>query len=287
MGYDPMTVGARLAEADLKHPEAERLFCTIIPVAGKVGIGAQSLTNEEFGWLADLSKGNLRVVTDGLEDTATFANRTSLPGIALSADQRTALVRRLGTWGIMRACCYLNAGLAPGEVRATLLADSGVTRLRDLIIGHFGNRSALIKLDHSLGAIAAEIAACRREDPHTQDPRLGRLVNGVADRIECQRDLEHGFAELAVLTDHYNHRLSFTPTEVADMLSVTGEFGTSVATRLGSPGGDLSAAAKDRIDVWAGRERDPMLDPATAKAARTLRHSYERVAQCIRLAENQ
>jgi Dynamin family len=287
MGYDPVAVGARLAAADLEQPEARRLFCTIVPVAGKVGIGAQSLTSEEFGWLADLSKGDLRVVADRLDDTATFANRASLHGIMLPADQRAALVQRLGTWGIMRACCYLNAGLGPGEVRARLLSDSGLTRLRDLIIGHFGNRSALIKLDHGLGVIAAEIATCRREDPHTQDARLGRLVDGVADRIEYQRGLEHEFAELAVLTDHYNRRLSFTPDEVADMLSVTGEFGTSVAARLGSPGGDLSAAAKDRIDAWARREQDPMLDPATAKAARILRHSYERVAQRIRLAENQ
>ncbi|MEO3788020.1 dynamin family protein [Actinocorallia sp. B10E7] len=281
--YDPMEVGRRLADEYLERPETRRLFFTVVPVAGLVGVGAQALGEEEFEWLADLAKAPPGRLVSRLSDAGLFANRDDLTaaGITLPKERRRALVGRIGVWGIHLATGYLRDGLAPGQVRERLLEDSGVARLRSLAVGHFGNRASLIKLgsglDRLTAAITAERLAARRAEG-----RPAPAVAEVAALVERIRTAEPGFAELGILAEYYNGELTFTADEVEELLRVTGEHGVGLATRLGLSGtaspADLVAAADARIKAWAVRSQDPLLERRMADAARRILRTYDRLA---------
>jgi hypothetical protein len=113
-------------------------------------------------------------------------------------------------------------------------------------------------------------------------------VSDVASTISDMRAQIHGFAELSVLAAHYNGELCFPESWKADLLTVTGEHGRSVAARLGQPEDAslhvLSVGVNAGIGRWVQRAADPMLDDKTKQAARTLVLSYERLALQIELA---
>lgn len=290
MTYDPMAVAASLADQDLAVPKLGRLFFTVVPVAGLVGVGAQTLTGQEFDWLDDLRGASPRVLVGRLRDANWFASSPQLPGIALDQAYRAQLVGRLGVWGIHKATCYLRDGLSTDEVRDRLVTDSGVARLRQLVTGHFGNRSTLIRFGDGLSGISAEIDKCRLAAQHA-GVRPPAQVADVAAHVEKLRNGEPGFAEFGILSDYYNGRLSFTAGEADELLRVTGEYGTTVAARLDLPESsslaELERVATERIDAWAQREQDPMLERRTGQAAYVLRRCYERIAHRIRLAKRQ
>ncbi|WP_345122388.1 dynamin family protein [Dactylosporangium darangshiense] len=285
--FDPMAVSQEIAEKYLARPDVGRLFYTIVPVAGLVGAGAQTLSGNDFADLADLAAIEPRTLVRRLRDAGRFATRPELAGVALPVERRASLERRLSVWGILRACTHLREGLGEAQVREQLVIDSGVHRLRALITEHFGNRAAVIKLDHGLRSVTGEIAAVRRAAQQTGAAPAPQVAE-VAARIERVRRGQHAFAEMSVLAEHYLGRIGFSPEEVADLLRVTGEYGVSCAARLGlpdaTPVAELDAAASARISAWARREQDPMLDRHTARAAYTVRRSYERVAFRVRRA---
>jgi hypothetical protein len=268
-------------DRDLPGEPDPLTFFTVVPVAGLVGAGAQTLTQEQFGWLQDLAKVEPPVLVRRLRDAGRFATAAELPGVTLPASSRRRLVEQLSVWGIHLACGYLRADLGEQEVRDRLVADSGVRRLRELVIGHFGNRSSIIKFDHGIRDITAAIARFRlgvqRAGGHALEP-----VDAIADHIEQLRLSEHGSRELAALSSYYNAEVSLSAAEVAELLTVTGEHGTTCAARLGLPEsasmGELAAAAAELVAKWARREQDPTLDRPTLRAAHTVRRSYDRIA---------
>jgi Dynamin family len=282
--YDPMAKAREIASRYLEEPGIGSMFATIVPVTGIVGMGARLLTATELGLLADLSAVEPRPLARALLDTGQFATAPELRRIPLPAPERARLITRLGNWGINQACRYLRDHVGEDELRDRLVADSGVTRLRELIISHFGNRAAIIKLDRSLQDAMAEIGRCRlsvqtegRPDPPT--------LTDVASRVDRLLATEHGAAEVAALDAHYRGALRLTPAQVADLLTVTGERGPSRAARLGLPEdtapGELVAAAACHAAAWSATCQDPLLDRATRAAARTIHRSYDLLRQRV------
>jgi hypothetical protein len=286
-GYDPMAAAARIAGRYLRDPEVRRLFYTIIPVAGKVGIGAHQLTAEVLSWLDDLaaSTGTDARLADALENTWQFATAGQLPHVRLPAAARARLIGLLGGWGTFLACQYRRQGCRPDEVRDRLEAASGVTALRELIVSHFGNRAAVIKLDHGIQDATAAIgqSRLRRQLEGRQAPPE---IGVIADRIEQLRLGGHGVAELAVLADHYNGQLALSESEVADLLAITGEFGTTHAARLGlreaATRAQMRAACARLTDTWARREQDPALDAPVREAAHVMVRGYEQIFRALK-----
>jgi hypothetical protein len=290
MTYNPMTAAGKIAERYLAETGIRRLFFTVAPVAGLVGIGARLLEANEFGWLDDLRKVEADILVRRLRDVARFATAKEVPGVRLPVAKRRRLVDLLGGWGTHLACGYLRDGLGEEETRDRLVTDSGVTRLRELIAGHFGNRASIIKLDHGIQAVTAEIGRCRRKIQQA-DRRVPEAVNIIANRVEALRISDHGSAaELSALSALYNEELALLKDEIAELRAVTGEDGTTCAARLGlaedTPLPDLAAAAKRLAEKWACKEQDPTLNRATLRAARTMRQSYDRIAYQIGQAEN-
>jgi hypothetical protein len=280
--YDPMAKAQAIANRHLGEPGIGSLFYTILPVAGIVGIGARLLTPSEFDLLGELSTAEPRILARALGDVGRFATAAELHGIALPAAERARLIARLGGWGTFLACRYLRDQLAEDELRDRLVAHSGVARLRDLIIRHFGNRSAIIKLDRGIRDAAAEIARCRLAGQLVGRPEPPALSD-IAARIERLTQTEHGAAEVAALSAYYRDELRLAADQVRDLLMVTGECGTSWAARLGqpenTPPSELATEAGRHAAAWSAVLLDPTLDRATRSAARTIRRSYERLRQ--------
>jgi hypothetical protein len=288
-GRDPLTYhplrdgAARVVAGHLDEPEMSRLFYTIKPVAARVAIGAYGLDDEQLTWLADLSHTDPRRLGAELSDEAFFVARDALP---IPATARRTLMRRLGPWGIHLACSALRDGLDEDRLRAHLAAESGVEELRDLVIRHFGNRTTLIKLYQAVRSVRSALA----EVPAGASPDLRRSVDLIGRRIEELERSEHGFAELAALSDYYRGRLAdFSDRELTQLLEVTGERGTHCASRLGLSPHDtalqtMAATAADRVRYWAMRSNDPLLERRSREAARTMLRSYDRISHRIRLA---
>lgn len=281
MTYDPMAAAGQIAARLGCRPALARMFFAIVPVAGLVAEGAQTLPAEAFDVLADLAAVDPKRLVPRLGDAAFFATRESLPGIPVPVRQRRDLIERLGAWGIHLACGYLRDGLGEAEVRERLLADSGVERLRTLIVDHFGNRASLIKMDGGLRDLETAIVRLRRDARQAGHP-VPTEIDALAGRVEDLRSNDHSFAELSVLSALYAQELDLSSAEREELLRVTGEYGQEPTSRLGldpaASAADQLAVATARIRWWAARGADPLLDRETVRAARTVLRGYERLA---------
>jgi hypothetical protein len=277
--YHPLRDGARRVTEELqKDPNLSRLFYTIIPVAARVAVGAATVDADQLGWLETLARQEPRRLASRLSDQGAFARDDTL-GLPLA--QRMLLLDRLGPWGIHLACGAIRDGLSETALREHLRAESGVTHLQDVIVRHFGNRAALIKVSQAVRSARRELSDFRQRQPHVSE-EIGR-------RVEALERSEHGFAELTALSAHYRGALTdFRPDEIDQLLEVTGERGPDCASRLGlSPDVSLrlmTETALERIRYWTRRINDPRLERDSQHAARTLLRGYEQIAHRIRLA---
>ena len=90
-----------------------------------------------------------------------------------------------------------------------------------------------------------------------------------------------------MLRDYYWEKLSFNQDEVAQLLQVTGEEGTSLGERLGlgdrATVAEMLTCAEERLRYWHRRENDFRPDDTreTIRAARVLAHSYRRIVERV------
>ncbi|MEV0321043.1 dynamin family protein [Streptomyces sp. NPDC050658] len=287
--YDPLDAGREIVAGYLGRPALRAAFHTILPVAGLTGLGARTLTDDAYTSLAKLADTDARLLVNRLRNERRFA-RQEYEDLAVPPEDRAPLLHRLGAWGVHRACVLIRRGADLVDVQKTLLAESGVAALRDLIVEHFGNRSGLIKLDSALREATASVHRSRalpRDREHGF--AFAETVDGVGAALERFRLSDPGPAEIALLTGVYRGDYDFTDGERDEVLLVTGERGRSVAARLGLPAdAPLSAfrsALADRRAAWRVRVDDPFHAPPTVLAARTVLRTYDRIAEQVASAE--
>ncbi len=286
----PMDAGRRIAARLAAHPQVRQLFYTIQPVCGLLAFGAQTLTDEEFGWLQQLVQVPEERLVGRIRDAVRFGER-EYDYIPVPPAQRRLLMDRLGQYGVWLACRLLREGLATrGELTRELMAQSGADELGRLILGHFGGRAYTIKLQTGLRQI--ERVCFRERLTLTGDDR--RVIEAITGQFEALEAGEHAFQELRALRDCYEGRLDLDPEEIAQLLAVTGEHGTSCARRLGlgeevptdAPSiTRLLALAQERRSAWHLRATDDLgTDRATLAAAAVIAHSYEQIIHHLNTA---
>jgi hypothetical protein len=280
---DPLEEGRKIASRIEHEPEAERTLFRVLPVSGKLALGAQTLTDTEFDSLVrltELPEGRLRDLIEYAED---FEAR-DFDDVAVPPAERAALSSRLGQYGAWEACRLLRAGTDLASLRDQLLECSGFVDLRELLVTHFGHRAFLIKLDNGLRK--AKLVSFRdRQRLSGGDAEVAREVAGRLERLEAG---EHIFAELALLREYYREGLPVGADEADELLRVTGEEGTTCAARLGlpetAPLADMLARAEGRREYWLRRADAFGADGRTMEAARVLTRSYERILYHVREA---
>ncbi|ETK35228.1 dynamin family protein [Microbispora sp. ATCC PTA-5024] len=271
---DPMAEGARVAERLMEAAGARRYLYDLRPLASLVGAAAAVFTEEDLAGLTALASVPPETLAGRVRRGPLFTTR-DYPELGVPAERRRALFSLFGGYGIVLACGLIRGGLTgAAELRDELLRRSGMADFRSLLVGHFGNRAELIKLNRAIEDVK----------------RLPRLAGdlGPRDRMTLDRAVaevtqlefkEHAFAEFSVLRNHYDGLLSFAGPEVAELLRVTGEFGLSPADRLGLPGtagrDELDTRARERLRHWAAVDLDPSYGGATRRAGQVVRRSYE------------
>lgn len=279
LDYNPVEeVGRKRVHAYLSdEPQIGRLFYEIVPVAALVAEGAQTLSSEQFGWLDDL-----RRRLEPAELLSTLRYRSNFTGadlspVSLAPAQRAELDRRLGPWGILRACRYLRAGCSEQETRRHLVRDSGVHHLGDLVAAHFGKRAYVIKLDRILSGVQEFLTAQSREA--WRDAAAEAKLAHVRDAVESITDRQQGLRDLAILRLIGQGQLTFTEADT-DRIYRLVEPGRSCADRLGlppaTPLAELATKASAEIQYWQSwRDNDIVLDAGTRDVARMLLRTAE------------
>ena len=288
---EPLGAGRKIAARLAAHPQVRQLFYTIQPVCGLLAFGARTLADEEFDWLTQLAEVPAARLDGRIRDAVRFGER-EYDYIPVPPAQRRLLMDRLGQYGVWLACRLLREGVASkDELARELLARSGADELGQLLLGHFGGRAYVIKLQTSLRRIEQ---VCFRERLHLSgDDR--RLLDTIAGEFEALEAGEHAFQELRALRDCYEGRLDLDPEETAQLLAVTGEHGTSCARRLGLPDevpadpaviAQLLTLAQERRAAWHLRATDDIgTDRATLAAAAVIARSYERLIHHLTVAQ--
>ena len=264
---DPMASAQRVADRLMNDRAVKRLLYDALPVCSLIGAAADTFTDGDLEALSDLAKVRPDRLS-ALARRAQYFSTREYDDIPVPPEVRQPLFAQFGGWGITLATQLIRAGANDRhELRAQLLEQSGMVRLRAAISAHFGNRAYLIKLQ--------QMAADLRLQARTADKAIAAALAEVDGLVVN----EPGFAELGVLRDYYRDQLNLTGAEAAELLQVTGEQGIWVTDRLGldrqATLDEMYARARERLDYWKDRYDDPELSGATKSAARTLRRSYE------------
>jgi hypothetical protein len=275
--HDPLTEGRKIAARRLADPQISRMFFRIHSVAAIASAGTQALTGDELGWLDELAGVEPQRLATALTDANWFSQADQISGVALAKQARSALVTCLGAWGTLKAALYRRDGTPLDELRQCMDIDSGVAGLRRTLLEHFGNRSAVIKLDQALRDISGQIDLLRMSAV-TARTQLPLVIRDVAAAVERIRLSSSELPELAVLEGYYQGRLNLDEADLTEVLQVTGERGRSVAARLAMPDGTppaaLIAQADARAGAWANRAELLGLDGTAAAAAAQIATSY-------------
>jgi len=288
LGYDPIKAVGQQKVSDYltAEPELGRLFYEIIPIAGLVAEGAQTIPAEWFNWLQYLAGRAPDELLRLLRYRSMFT-RDELPGVTLSAQQRRDLDGSLGPWGILLACRYLLDNCSEEEVRKKLVADSGVQRVRDLAVSQFGERRRLIKLDAILGDIRRNIDDLPA--PHSRSAEANEQVTRVQDAVERISDREEGLQAIQVLRLAGQRRLPLGGPELGRLCRLL-DPGTSCAARLGLPDSTPPAVLVEVADAevtrWQRRTDDlASTDPEALAAIRLVLRTAEGIQSQVRKAD--
>jgi GTPase SAR1 family protein len=282
---EPMVAAERICQRLAHHPQVRNLFYTIYPVCGHLALGAQTLTQREW----EILDRSIGILPERMESLLRNVNRfceREYPDIAVSAAERRQLCDRLGQYGVWQAYNLRRLGIVDrAQLTNALLERSGINRLRETIVSHFGYRAYLIKLSRVLLKLKAVYFQSRSQ----LNGRQLQILEEIAGKFEALEAQELGLVELRILRDFYNRQLDFDEREAQQLLEVTGEFGTSCGERLGlterSSIPDMLAVAAERIDYWQTRSADYLtLDRDTLDAANAIARSYESILQRLQIA---
>lgn len=275
---DPMVEGRRNADRIMANPSMARLLHAAVPVCSLVAAGAAAFRAEEFEDLRALQAVAPALLERRLLDHRAFAVG-DYPDLPVPAARRAVLAGRFGPYGVALACNLLREGIGSArELRAELRRRSGVDELLAMLGGHFGGRRDVLKLGRI--ALAADQAAVR---PLTGDPRERAAVQDALRGVgELTRD-EHAFAELDLLRRWYDGRLGLPESEGEELRTVSGEFGRSVAARLGLPAAapldELELAAQARLGYWRSSPTAGL--PQGRQVVRVMQRRYEQLCHRI------
>jgi hypothetical protein len=262
------------------------LFYSVYPVCGLLALGSQTMRCQEFGVLTRLAALPRERLDKLLRDLDRLVKEYPYEPQLPSAADRQRAVGLFGQYGILLGCELIRGGVNdPESLKTELLQHSGLPELRELIIRHFGNRAFLIKLGTALRQIECACFKARKVGGAAQE-----MADKIANDFDLFKEQEHVFRELEVLRLHYDRKLDFDAKEEAQLLQVTGEFGTSCWERLGLDEStkieNMLEEADGRIVYWRERANDSFSsDRDTVSAAEVLARSFERIAFRVRKAK--
>lgn len=265
---DAMQVADRVARRYEADPRLHRLCPMVVPVNGLLAHAAVTLREAEYAALVTVANASDSERAELLLTADRFATRQSV--IEVTAEQRTALLNRLGLFGV-RHCIELirsDKVRSSSDLASMLTASTGLQRLREVVLVQFESRARVLKARSAVAALENLL-------------RAGACTGG----LELQRRLEevtssaHEFEEVRILLALRASDLALPPDRATALDRLMGGAGHRPATRLGlSPDAsaeELEAAAVAALKTWQGVERHPLSSRSTQLAARAATRTLE------------
>ncbi len=267
---DALESASAIAERYAADDRVRSLCATVLPVAGLIAETGFTLREEEVARLRELTA----IPWGELEGMLLSVERFCAPGVSpLTAEYRRDLLLRLGLFGVRFCLDQLQTrpGATATQLAQRLVGASGIERLIDVLEGHLGARSVVLKARSALSGLRALAVELKRFDP----PGSENLRASI-ERVEAGA---HELAELRLLHLLLTGAVDLPEEQKQEIARLTA--GGDPAERLGLPAGtglDVERAETlQRLEVWRTRAAHPLTDRATADACEIVAHSYERL----------
>ena len=272
---DPLAKGHEIAERLMKQPAVRSIFYDIVPVCGQLAWGSRTMSDVEWDTinsLNNLTPDRFRRICDNAERF-----NKEYPDAPPSSERRKVL-DRIGLYGVHLAYELGNSGIRERQVLCDLLYEkSGMPKLDQIVLSHFGYRANLIKAFSGIARIQHEYFAHKsRPLPARAIPSL-EMIYSQTNRI---LDTESDLMELKILKLFFEGEVQLREQEISMLLEITGEKGKLPWQRLGMEADtaeeELKQQAEKRINYWRRKVNDMMtVDRKAKETARLMLNAYQ------------
>jgi len=253
--------------------ELASLALGVVPVAGLLAEGAQTLREAEFTAFRELAALD-RVERERL---LVSADRFVRPAdhLSLSERERKELLARFGLFGVRLAISLIRAGATDSTQLSTqLVQHSGLNELNDFVELHFHSRAASLKARGVLDALERLLRDKPRRDSST-----------VLEGIERIRASAHWLRELTLLSSARTAGLGLPEDDAQRAVRIVGGDGLDPALRLGLPqevsAHEIALQAMIELDQWRAKSQSPMLERKATETCRIVVRTLEGIVSGI------
>lgn len=265
---DALESAGRIARRYQADPQVRALCASVTPLAGLLAETGLTLREDEVANLRVLAATDAETLERMLLSSDEFLE---LSRSELTLENRRDLLDRLGLYGVRLAMREMATGLTTAATLGPRLVElSGLSDLRQIIVGHFLPRARVLQARTALGSLRALARSLR-----TTDERTATAIDREAERIESSA-VE--FAQLRAAHLVGSGVLTLSPAEQAELthLLVDGSAGPP-GLESGAPIEQVRAAALDGVGRWRNRGGDPLAEPALVEVCETAARSYESI----------
>jgi hypothetical protein len=267
---DALESASAISERYATDDRVRSLCATVLPVAGLIAETGSTLREEEVARFRELAALPPRELDEMLLSVERFA----APGVSpLTTEYRRDLLLRMGLFGVRFCVSEVRAdpNMTAMQMAHRLVQVSGIEQLIEILDGHLGARSLVLKARSALVALRT-----LAEDLATEDLAGSQNLRAAVERIESSA---HELAELRLLHMLLTGAVELTEEQAKEVARLTA--GGDPAERLGLPA-DLGleperAEVLGRLEEWRMRAAHPLTDRATAEACEIIAQSYERL----------
>jgi hypothetical protein len=266
---DAMVSAHRIAARYGADDRVRELCIGVVPVSGLTAETGLTLTESEAASLRVLAAHGDEPLGSMLLSADRFVASAAISD--LSPELRTALLARLGMFGLRSCVRWIRAGEASTatDLARLLVESSGLDELRSLLREHFLPRSQALRVRSVLVALRA-----RARRVSSSDPSLAAAIESALEPIEVGA---HELAELRLAHLLHTGMVRFGDEERDEVGRLLR--GGAVTTRLGlghDAGEDaVRSTALAGIERWRHLTGTATLDPSRHEACDTLIRTYE------------
>lgn len=267
---DALDSAALIAERYRTSGDLSGLCGTVVPVAGLLAETGETWREDEMAALRTLTAERPEVLEPLLVTADRFRDPTST---RLTAEVRTALLSRLGMFGVRFAVATLTAepNISTDALADRLVAVSGVGPLRDLLRDQFLPRARVLQARAGLVGLRSLATRSQASSPPHAD-----WLRECVDRIEASA---HELEELRALHLAGSGATGLRADEVDDVRRVV--LATTAAARCGlaegAPSAEVVRRALEDVSRWRTRGSDPLANPAMTEVCEAMARMFEAI----------
>ena len=279
----PLELGQNVADTTMKNPEMKKLLYSTLPVVAKIVEGFTILDESDWKVLESLSKIPFEVLKYEMRHVQNFTEKQvsefdpEIQNFICTSLQRLTLIEKIGVYGICEITNCIIQKFNKQQIKEHIYKVSGIEKVNELVVNHFGNRAFLIKTQYILLRMKS---ICSQYQQQSNNTNLKIISNEILEKVNEIERSEHVFRELKVLQDYYNGLFYFNNNEeYQEFLQVTGEKGLNCEVKLGinSPTfvSEMARVAQTKAQEWNGKANEFGVSRLYEQAANVATRSYD------------